>query len=369
MKISSVTLSLISAPLKTPFMTHLETVTKREAIVIEVRDSDGRIGYGEAVPFSSPWYTEETIKTCLHIVEDFLIPLVLRHSIHHPKELETLWAGIRRNSMAKSGLGQAIWDLYAKQQEMYLGQLFGGMRKTVAAGVVIAADDVKKALKQIEEFATIGYQRYKIKIQRSTDIEILSEIRRHYPDIPLMADANSSYSLGDIEHLKKLDEFNLQMIEQPLGHDDLMEHAILQKEIETPICLDESICSFHDAKQALLLGSGKVISIKMSRVGGWGEAFNIHNLCVEKEIPVWCGGMIEFGISKAHNIALASLNGFTIPGDVSSSSRYWEHDIVDPEIVVKDGVITVPDGVGIGFEVNEQNLRAMTVHQQLYKSE
>ncbi|MBA9029047.1 o-succinylbenzoate synthase [Peribacillus huizhouensis] len=367
MRISSVTISLISAPLKIPFLTHLEKVTKREAIVIEVRDSDGRIGYGEAVPFSSPWYTEETIKTCWHILGDFLIPLVLSQPIQHPKELVSLWAGIRRNSMAKSGLSQAIWDLYAKQEEVYLGQLFGGVRKTVAAGVVIAADDVRKALKQIDEFATIGYQRYKIKIQRSTDISVLSEIRRHFPDIPLMADANSSYSLLDMEHLKKLDEFNLQMIEQPLGHDDLMEHAILQKEIKTPICLDESICSFHDAKQALMLGSGKVISIKMSRVGGWAEAVNIHNLCVENEIPVWCGGMIEFGISKAHNIALASLHGFTIPGDLSSSSRYWEQDIVDPEIVVKNGNITVPDGVGIGFEVDEHRLQSMMIHQQLFK--
>ncbi len=368
MRISSVTLRVISMPLKNPFQTHLETVTKREAIVVEVRDSEGTVGYGEAVPFSSPWYTEETIKTVFHILEDFLIPLTLEQEWSHPSQLPQLWSGIRRNQMAKSALQQAIWDLYAKQQGVYLGALFGAERTEVAAGVVIATSSIDEALRQIEIYTQEGYQRYKVKINRTNDMELLSEIRKIYPNLPLMADANSAYSLDDVEHLQQLDKFNLLMIEQPLGHDDIVEHSFLQKQLQTPICLDESICSFHDAKSALLLGSGRILNIKMSRVGGWCEAVHIHDLCVEANIPVWCGGMIEFGISRAHNIALASLKGFTIPGDLSSSSKYWEQDIIEPEITAVNGKITVPKTAGIGFAVRESFLKTITNYEQMYRN-
>lgn len=368
MHLSSVTLRVISMPLKSPFQTHLETVRDREVIVVEVRDLEGTIGYGEAVPFSSPWYTEETIKTVWHMLEDFLIPLTLEKEWHHPSELSKLWSGIRRNQMAKSALEQAMWDLYAKQQGEYLGTLFGGERTAVAAGVVIATSSVDEVLPQIAMYSKEGYQRYKIKINRTNDIQLLSEIRKVYPDLPLMVDANSAYTLDDMEHLQQLDKFKLMMMEQPLGHDDIVEHSLLQKELQTPICLDESICSFHDAKSALLLDSGRIINIKMSRVGGWTEAVRIHDLCVEANIPVWCGGMIEFGISRAHNVALASLKGFTIPGDLSSSSKYWEQDIIEPEIQVIDGKIPVPNKAGIGFTINENYLKTITEYEENFRN-
>lgn len=360
MRLKCIEMALISSPLKSPFATHLETVAERESIIITVKDEEGRTGYGEAVPFSSPWYTEETIKTCWHMLEDFLIPLLTAKKPEHPSELSELWKGIRGNAMAKSGLEQAVWDLYAKQQDVYLGSLFGGVRKEIEAGVVIAASDLKQALSQFEQYSLEGYRRFKVKINKGADKELLGAIRSRHPNAQIMADANSAYALSDAGHLRGLDMFNLLMIEQPLGFDDIAEHAILQKQIKTPICLDESICSFHDAKSALMLGSCQVINIKMSRVGGWTEAKKIHDLCLEAGIPVWCGGMVEFGISRAHNIALATLPGFTIPGDISSSSKYWERDIIKPEISAKNGRIKVPEGTGIGYEINEEILTFLT---------
>ncbi|CAH0346782.1 o-succinylbenzoate synthase [Bacillus sp. CECT 9360] len=367
MNIVSVSLKIISAPLKSPFETHLETVRVRESIIIKAVDRDGTVGYGEAVPFSSPWYTEETIQTCYHMLKDFIVPKLLAMDLNHPSELADIWDGIRRNAMAKSGMEQAIWDLYAKQEGVYLGKLFGGAKQKVAAGVVIATDSIETALRQIEDFQAEGYQRFKMKISPDNDVRLLAEIRRHYPEITLMADANSSYTLNDMDHIKKLDAFKLQMIEQPLRHDDIIDHSLLQRAIKTPICLDESICSLHDAYSALRLGSCRIINIKMGRVGGWTEAVRIHDLCLENDVPVWCGGMIEFGISRAHNIALSSLEGFTIPGDLSSSARYWEEDIVDPEVQVKDGHIFVPDKPGIGFEVNEKQLELKTTFRESFK--
>lgn len=367
MKIESITLRIISSPLKIPFTTHLEKVSNREAIIIEARDKEGRSGFGEADPFSSPWYTEETILTCWHVLRDFLIPLVLKRTILNPDGLDSLWSGIRRNNMAKSGLSQALWDLHAKEKNVYLGQLFGAARKKVAAGAVIATDHIEKGIEQIERFSEAGYKRYKIKISRISDLKLLSAIRSRFPDLSLMADANSSYTLQDLDHLQHLDDFNLQMIEQPLAFDDLIEHALLQSKLKTPICLDESICTFNDAREALALGSCKVVNIKMARVGGWAQALRIHNLCFREKIPVWCGGMIEFGVAKAHNIALAALKGFTLPGDLSASSRYWPNDIIDPEIEVREGFITVPSGPGIGFEINRKQLETLTVEHLMIK--
>ncbi|WP_409302309.1 o-succinylbenzoate synthase [Peribacillus sp. SCS-155] len=366
MKIQSISMQIICSDLKIPFQTHLETVKKREAIVIKVTDTDGLIGYGEAVPFSSPWYTEETIKSCYHILKDFIIPKILQNRLQHPKDLAEIWKGIRRNAMAKSGMEQAVWDLYAKQQGIYIGKLFGGERSKVAAGVVIATPVISDAIRQIEEYKKDGYKRFKIKISPRHDLEMLDEIRKAHPDIALLADANSAYSLHDADHIKRLDQYGLAMIEQPLGHDDIVEHSFLQKQIKTPICLDESISSFHDAKSALLIGSCQIINIKMARVGGWKEAVEIHDLCLENGVPVWVGGMIEFGISRAHNIALASLAGFTIPGDLSSSSKYWEQDIIEPEVIVSDGLVDVPERSGIGFSVHEKNLDKLTIYSEIF---
>ncbi|MBM7692983.1 O-succinylbenzoate synthase [Peribacillus deserti] len=368
MKIKQISLYIISAPLNEPFITHLETVTERAAIIVEAADSDGFKGYGEVTAFASPWYTEETLVTAQHMLKDFLIPALFECEISNPKELEFIFKRFRRNNMAKSGLEQAVWDLYAKQQGVSLSKLFGGTAKRIPSGAVVTGSSSRRAIQQIEDLHTEGYQRYKIKISRTNDTELLRDIRRYFPDLPLMADANSDYTLDDINHLKTLDEFRLLMLEQPLAHDDIAEHSLLQEKIKTPLCLDESIHSFQDAKGALLMGSCRIINIKMSRVGGWIQAKKIHDLCYSQNIPVWCGGMVEFGVSRAHNIALASLPGFTIAGDISSSSRYWEEDIIDPEVKVVNGWIAVPEKSGIGFGINERRLLAIANHKEVYKT-
>ncbi|WP_240375412.1 o-succinylbenzoate synthase [Bacillus piscicola] len=367
MNIREIHLRVIQAPLKKPFVTHLETVRKREAIIVEAIDVEGRCGYGEAVPFSSPWYTEETIQTCWHMLNDFLIPLTFKTTWHHPEELPRVWKGIRRNHMAKSALEQALWDLYAKQQEVYLGDLFGGHRKEITTGAVIAATSMNEALSQIEEYEKTGYERYKIKIHPENDLELLSAIRSSFPELPLMADANGAYTLDMAEHLKQFDAFQLLMIEQPLSHFDIVEHAELQRHLETPICLDESIHSVHDVKSAIMLGSCQIFTLKMAKIGGWSAAAAIHEFCLQHDVPLWVGGMIEFGVSRAHNVALATLSGFTLPGDISASSKYWETDIIEPEITVNNGRISVPDEPGIGFAINDKSLRDLTEYQQTYK--
>lgn len=355
--ISSIVLNVIKMPLKSPFLTHLGAVIEREGIIVEVHGRDGVTGYGEGVAFSSPWYTEETVETSLHILTSFLIPLLKKNPISHPQELSQLFHSVRRNHMAKAALETAVWDLFAKKEDVSLAKMIGGTMEKIPSGVVVATDSTENALNQIEKYLKEGYQRFKIKINPKLDLKFLREIRRSYPEIKLMADANSAYSLKDIDRLKALDEFNLLMIEQPLAHDDIIDHAILQKEIQTPICLDESIVTFEDARKAIELGSCKVINIKVGRVGGLYEAIRIHDYCYERNIPVWCGGMIEFGVSRAHNIALASLPGFTIPGDISGSSRFWEEDIILPEVMVKDGWVEVPAGPGIGFQISEKRLQ------------
>lgn len=353
-------------PLKSPFYTHLGTVTEREGIIVEVIDSDGISGYGEGVAFSTPWYTEETVKTSLHILSDILIPLLKNNPIGHPKDAAILFRSIRRNNMAKAGLEMAIWDLHAKRNSESLSANIGGTRKKVAAGVVVAANSLSSSIKQIEKHLEAGYQRIKVKINPQMDYSFLAGIRRHYPALPIMADANSAYTLKDMEKLKALDDFNLMMIEQPLASDDIIQHSLLQRELKTPVCLDESIVSFEDAKNAIDLGSCKIINIKAGRVGGLYEAKRIHDLCLLKGIEVWCGGMIEFGVSRAHNIALASLPGFTIPGDISASNRFWEEDIITPEVKVENGYVDVPDTFGIGFGINEKRLKETTLIEKVF---
>lgn len=369
MKIAEIRLRVISMPLKSPFHTHLGTVAEREGIILEVIDSYGISGYGEGVAFSTPWYTEETVETSLHIIGDVLIPLLKKHPINHPEDAAIVFQSVRRNHMAKAGLEMAIWDLYAKQSTKSLAAIIGGTRGKIASGVVVAADSLMNSLYQIEKYLEEGYQRFKIKIHPNQDYSLLAEIRRRYPELPLMADANSAYTLRDIDRLKALDDFNLLMIEQPLANDDIIEHATLQKEINTPICLDESIVSFQTAKNAIELGSCRVINIKAGRVGGLYEAKRIHDYCLKKGIEVWCGGMIEFGISRAHNIALASLPGFTIPGDISASNRFWEEDIISPEVSVNNGFVSVPDAPGIGFGINERRLKETTRLEKVFKFE
>lgn len=376
MNIASIKLSIISMPLKQPFHTHLGTVTEREAIIVEAIDRDGRSGFGEGVAFSSPWYTEETVATSWHVITEFLIPLLKRNPVTHPRDVSGLFKVIRRNHMAKSAIELALWDLYAKQKQVPLAQLlhteisqpenFPAIGR-IPSGVVVASKDEKEALEQTAKFVEEGYQRIKVKISPANDYSLLSAIRGAYPTLPIMADANSAYSLKDAEKLRALDELELLMIEQPLAHDDFIEHAKLQKLISTPICLDESINSYSDAVMAIEMGSCGVIAVKAGKVGGLGESIRTLDFCMEKGIPVWCGGMIEFGVSRAHNVALASLPGFTIAGDISASSRFWEEDIIEPEITVDDGWVRIPEGPGIGFSINRKRLEQVTVREEVYR--
>lgn len=339
--------------MKNPFVTSFGSIQEKEFFLIEVFDEDGNTGWGESAAFQAPWYTEETVQTTLHMIRDFLIPLLLNKEISHPDEVSEVFSSIRKNNMAKATVEGAIWDLYAKRNKKSLAQVLGGVAKKIEVGISIGIQtSIDKLLERVDHYIEEGYKRIKVKIKPGYDIEVIRKLREAFPTVPLMADANSSYTLDDIELLKQLDNYHLLMIEQPLASDDIVDHAKLQKQLNTPICLDESILSVEDARKAIELGSTKVINIKIARVGGLTEAKKIHDFCKEKGVPVWCGGMLEAGIGRAHNIALTSLPNFILPGDTAGSSHYWEEDIISPEIVVVDGFIEVPKGNGIGFEPN-----------------
>jgi len=361
-KVNQVKIYHIGMRLKAPFQTSLGTVEERESLIIEVIDQDGVSGWGEVVAFSAPWYTEETIKTAYHILKAFLIPVILKKEIVHPRHVHSMFNHVKRNQMAKAGIELAIWDLFSKKEHRSLSRTLGGTRSKIEAGVVISIASIPNMLAEIEKYLAEGYKRFKVKINPAIDYELIKEIRAHFPELPLMADANSAYTLKDLSKLQRLDDFQLMMIEQPLRADDIVEHRLLQENLQTPICLDESIASFHDAFSAIQLKSCQIINIKAGRIGGLWEAKKVHDLCQQHDIQIWCGGMLETGISRAHNIALASLPHFTIPGDISSSSRYWEEDIIVPLVEVKDGTVNVPTGAGIGFEVNRRRLRSVAKH-------
>lgn len=362
MKIESVVLHRIQMELVSPFVTSYGAYTDRETIIVQVIDRDGFIGWGECVAFATPWYTEETVQGAWHMLQQFLIPPLLEQELAHPSALTSLWSGIRRNAMAKAGLEMAVWDAYAKRQQKPLYQLIGGVRDEIKVGVAIGLQPtIQHYCQLIDQYMEQGYERIKVKIKPEQDLSLIAELRERYPQLPLMADANSAYSLSDIDHLMQLDPYQLMMIEQPLAADDIVDHAQLQQQLNTPICLDESILHAEDARKAIQLGSCKVINVKLGRVGGWNEALRIHQLCCDNNVPLWCGGMLETGIGRAHNMALATLAGFTIPGDISASARYWKRDIITPEVTVDKGSVRLPQLPGIGFEVDEQYMASLTL--------
>lgn len=367
MKVTEVVLRQMKMKMKSPFTTSFGTFQDKEFLLLEARDETGLCGWGESVAFHSPWYNEETLKTNWHMLEDFIIPNLLKKEIEHPDDVSEVLSYIRKNNMAKSTIEGAIWDLYAKQKGIPLAKALGGSANQIEVGISIGIQNtIEDLLRLIEEYVNEGYKRMKVKIKPGLDVEVMREVRKHFPNIPLMADANSAYRLKDISLLKQLDEFNLMMIEQPLASDDIIDHAILQKEINTPICLDESIHSYEDARKAIELGSCKIINIKIGRVGGLTEAKRIHDLCLEYHIPVWCGGMLEAGIGRAHNIALTTLSNFVMPGDTAASSRYWEEDLIDPAVEVENGMITVPEKPGIGYAPNLETIKKFTVYEKTY---
>ncbi|MER1958016.1 MAG: o-succinylbenzoate synthase [Solibacillus sp.] len=367
MKLVEVVLYEVEMKMKNPFTTSLGTMQNKKFIVLEAKDENGVIGWGEGVAFEEPSYTEETFKTSLHMLEDFLIPTLLGKEIAHPNEVFELFSPIRRNQMAKASIEGAVWDIYAQQQRQSLAEALGGTQQKIEVGISIGLQPTDAALiTTIQRFLEEGYKRIKVKIKPGKDIELLRTIRKAFPDIPLMADANSSYTLEDLELLKQLDEFNLMMIEQPLAYDDFLDHAKLQKHIKTPICLDESITSLDDARKAIEVGGCGVVNIKIARVGGISEAKRIHDYCAQNNIPVWCGGMLEAGIGRAQNVALTSLVNFTMPGDTAASSRYWDEDLITPEVTVQNGYITVPTTPGLGYEVNRKALGKYTVNKRVF---
>jgi O-succinylbenzoate synthase len=368
MKIVRVVLRHINMQLKAPFKTSFGTTTEKNFLLVEAYDEDGFVGYGESTAMPEPYYNEETMETNRHILRDYLIPLVLNKPLAHPDECMERFGHVRRNMMAKAALEGAIWDLYAKRENLSLSRAIGGEKTKIPVGVSIGIQpDVSGMLKQVERFLSEGYQRMKVKIMPGFDVDVIAAIRREFGGIPLMADANSAYTLQDVDRLKQLDEFDLMMIEQPLAHDDIIDHATLQKQLKTPICLDESIHTPEDARKAIELGSCRIINIKVGRVGGLSLSKQIHDLCVQNRIPVWCGGMLESGVGRAHNIAITTLPGFTLPGDTSGSNRYWFEDIIQPEVVVENGFIQVPDRPGIGYEVDRKRLDARTVASEVHE--
>jgi O-succinylbenzoate synthase len=368
MKIERIELQQLVMPLLAPFETSFGVQTERKLILVSVF-GQGVTGYAESVALAFPYYNEETMDTSWYMLENFLIPMVFANPVSHPKELAPLFKKIRRNYMAKACLEGAIWDLYAKQQGKSLAEVIGGTKTEIEVGVSIGIEPtVDAVLKKVDRFLSDGYKKIKVKIKPGFDVGTISAIRKQFGnDVPLMADANSAYKLSDIDIFKELDHFNLLMIEQPLGHEDIIEHAQLQKQLTTPICLDESIHSVDDARHAIELGSCKIINIKIGRVGGIYESIRIHDFCKEHNIPVWCGGMLESGVGRAHNIAITSLPNFTIPGDTSASSRYWKQDIVEPEVsLAKPGILAVPDKPGIGYEINNSAVDQYRVRKQTF---
>ncbi|MEH6936468.1 o-succinylbenzoate synthase [Bacillus sp. JJ664] len=366
MKIKQVILRHMKLDLLHPFTTSFGTEYDREFILVEAISEDGMSGWAESVAMLDPLYNEETVKTNRHLLEDYLIPIVLNNEISHPNELsENYFSHIRGNYMAKSAIEGAVWDLFAKQENISLSKALGGTKQEIEVGVSIGIQDsIDATINIIQSRLEEGYKRFKLKIKPGWDVQLIDKVRKVYPDIPLMADANSAYTLDDLEHLAALDQYNLMMIEQPLAYNDIIDHAELQNRMETAICLDESIHSLEDARKALKLGSCKIINIKVGRVGGLTQAKKIHDLCLENGIPLWCGGMLESGIGRAHNIAITSLPNFVLPGDTAASSLYWAEDIIKPEVTVENGIIKVPTLPGIGYEPDIEKINKYTISKK-----
>lgn len=348
--------------LKHPFQTSFSTQTGREVLILEAHDQDGTIGYAESVAGRDPFYSEETVSTTEVMLKELLVPMLFNTTIEHPDEVSQLFAPVRRNNMAISAIEGAMWDLYAKKRGESLSTALGGHKTQIEVGVSIGIQPTDVDLvEKVAGSVDAGFKRIKMKIKPGRDIEMIRAVRREFPDVLLMVDANSSYTLDDISLLKQLDEFNLMMVEQPLAHDDIIDHSVLQKAIKTPVCLDESIHSTDDARKAIALGACQIINIKTGRVGGLTASKKLHDLCADSGIPVWCGGMLETGIGRAHNIAMSTLPNFVLPGDTAPSANYWTEDIITPEVTMNRGVINVPNGPGIGYAINEENLERYTI--------
>jgi o-succinylbenzoate synthase len=367
--IQSIELREIRLPLVHFFETSFGRTTERRIILARVIDADGAEGWGECTCGEGPFYSNEWTESAWATLSEFLAPMVVGQEIESAANTFSLMKPVRGHRMAKATLENACWDLEAKKLAVPLWRHLGGTHEEISCGVSIGIQDsheilIEKIRKEIEA----GYQRIKIKIKPGWDVRVIERVRKEFPDIRLMGDANSAYTLADIPLFRELDNFNLMMFEQPLSHDDILDHVKLQLEIKTPVCLDESIHHAEGAGNAIRLGACRIINVKLGRVGGHSEAKRIEQVTRGNNIPVWCGGMLESGIGRAHNIAMSTLAGFTLPGDVSASSRYWAEDIIEPPVIVSSrGTIKVPEAPGIGFGLNVPRIETLTVRKQTIK--
>jgi O-succinylbenzoate synthase len=363
LQIKKIELTEIHLPLVHFFETSFGRTYERRIILVRVEDADGAEGWGEITCGESPGYSEEWTDSAWVTAEKILAPMVVGKEVSSAADVWDLMKWARGHRMAKSGIETACWDLEAKKLGVPLWRHLGGVNQTIECGVSIGIQDsIPQLLEKIRVEVDAGYKRIKIKISPTWDYDVIKAVRAEFGDILLMGDANSAYTLDDIDKLRSLDEFDLMMLEQPLPHDDIIDHAKLQREIKTPICLDEPIKSPDDARKAIELKSGKIINLKNGRVGGHSQSMMIEQICREAGMPVWCGGMLESGIGRAHNIAISTLAGYTMPGDVSASKRYWHEDIIEPAVEVStNGTITAPEGPGIGFEIKRDRIEKATI--------
>jgi len=367
LKLEKIELREIELPLKHAFETSFGVTTKRRVILVKVFDKSGACGFGECTAMERPFYNAETVDTAWSVIVQCLAPILAAAPVSAADGIASTLSPIHGNRMAIGAVESAVWDLEAKLSGRPLWQHLGGTLSEIDCGVSIGLQRTPEALvDKVAAELESGYQRIKLKIKPGQDIEFVSAVRRAFPEIVLSVDANSAYRLDDhLDVFKELDEFDLLMIEQPLVAGDLLDHSRLQRELKTAICLDESITCLRDARQALELNACRIINIKLGRVGGHRSAREIQELAVEKGVPVWCGGMLETGVGRAHNIAMSTLAGFTLPGDVSASARYWAKDIIDPPVEVSPrGTINVPSGPGIGYEVAEKDLDQLTTRTE-----
>ncbi len=366
-KIERLEIREINLPLVHFFETSFGRTERRRILLTKVF-CDGTVGYGECTAGERPLFSHETIDTAWIIIKEVLASIIKGREWNEPSEVYQWFKLIRGNQMARAAIENACWDLTARTRNMPLYKLLGGTLEKIPCGVSIGIQDTpEQLLEKIKTEVDAGYRRIKIKIKPGWDYDILRLVRQTFPDITLSVDANSAYTLTDINLIKRFDEFNLLMIEQPLGHDDIVDHSHLQKQISTAICLDEPITSIDKARKAIEMESGRIINIKLGRVGGFSEAIRIHDYCYDNQIPVWCGGMLEAGIGRSHNIAMSTLPGFSLPGDVSASKRYFKEDIIEPPVTVsKDGFINVPQVTGTGYEPKEDYIEKITVRKEVF---
>jgi len=369
--LSRIEVLFLNLPLVHLFNTGFGSIEKKSTIIIKIYTPDGYIGWGEAATLPFPFYkADATDKIAYLVLTEYILPKILGVTIYHPSEIISFYDSIRGNNFAKTAVETACWMIYSEQINKPLSTILNGKYNKIAIGESIGIKKtINQTLDEISLRLSEGYKRIKIKIKPNWDIKVIEAVRNKYGNIDLMVDGNSSYTLKDISLLQTLDNYNLLMIEQPLSENDIVDHAALQKSIKTPICLDESICSFDDAEKAIKIGACKIINIKPGRVGGLTVSKQIHDLCQKNSIGVWCGGMMETGIGRAYNIALSSLPNFIYPADMSPSNIFYSTDLINPSYNINsNGYITVPKSPGLGYQVDEKQIKKYTRHSQIFKS-